>query len=611
MADDNQMKNKLPTKAPRMMRGRAVVEKPKNFKKSILSIVKHLKPYRLSIALVIFSAIISTMFAIVSPKILGNMTTEIVKGLIGGHGINFDNIRNIGLWLIGIYILSAIFSYIQSWIMTRVSQEVTYNLRKDVFRKVSALPLSYFDRTQSGGTVSLITNDIETISQNLNQSIIQVITAVTTILGILIMMLTISWQMTLIAIVVLPVSMFTIQFVVKRSSKFYASQQSSISEINGYVDEMFSNHVIVKTFNGEMVSIEKFNKINHQLYDSAWKAQFLSGLMMPIMQFISNMGYVGVAVVGGILAINGKINIGDIQAFIQYMNQFTQPLSQVANISNILQNTAAAAERVFNFLSETEESNEGQNLKFSKMIEGEVLFDDVNFSYQPGKKVIKGFSAAIKPRHNIAIVGPTGAGKTTIVNLLMRFYDIDSGKIKIDGVDISKVKRSEVRKLFGMVLQDTWIFNGTIAENIAYSRPKASREEIIKAAESAHIDHLINTLPQGYDTVISEDADIISTGEKQLLTIARAILADAPMLILDEATSSVDTRTEALIQSAMSKLSHGRTSFVIAHRLSTIRSADVIFVMKDGDIIEQGCHDELINLGGYYNELYNSQFSNT
>lgn len=594
---------------PAMMNRRLAGEKPKDFKKSMLAIARHLKPYRISVIFVVFSAIISTIFAIASPKILGNMTTEIAKGLMGGHGINFDNIRNIGLWLIGVYIISATFSYLQSWVMTKVSQQVTYNLRKDVFGKVSKLPLSYFDKHENGDTVSLVTNDIETISQNLNQSVIQLITTITTILGIIIMMLTISWQMTLIAIIVLPVSMVLIRFVVKKSRNFYINQQSSIGEIDAYVDEMFSNHVIVKTFNGEKASIDKFNKINFKLYDNAWKAQFLSGLMMPIMQVISNMGYVGVAVVGGAMAINGKIGIGDIQAFIQYMNQFTQPLSQTANIANIIQNTAAAAERVFNFLSEEEEKDESKLIRLGKDIKGEVLFNKVNFSYQPDKKVIKNFNAIIKPRHNIAIVGPTGAGKTTIVNLLMRFYDINSGQIKIDGVDISKVKRSEVRKLFGMVLQDTWIFSGTIAENIAYGKPNATRKQIVEAAKSAHIDHLINTLPNGYDTIISEDADIISAGEKQLLTIARAILADSPMLILDEATSSVDTRTEALIQSAMGKLSHGRTSFVIAHRLSTVRNADVIFVMKDGDIIEQGSHDELILANGYYNELYNSQFS--
>ena len=597
------------------MRGGGTPQKPKNFKKTMKKIFSYLRPFWGRLALVAISAVISTIFAIASPKVLGNMTTEIVNAYIKSQmlgnaiNINFTNIANIGFWLIGLYVVSALFSYLQSWLMTTITQKVTYQFRHQISEKIARLPLRYFDRHENGEIVSHVTNDVETISQNLNQSMTQIITSVIMIVGILGMMISISWQLTIIALMVLPTSMVLITIIVKRSQRYYDRQQAALGEIDGHIDEMFSNHAIVKTFNGEQRSINKFNLINNKLYNSGWKSQFLSGLMMPIMTFISNLGYVGVAVVGGWLAINGKITIGDIQAFIQYMNQFTQPISQTANIANVLQATAAAAERVFAFLDQAEEEPETNTVAAPKLIRGEVVLEDVSFGYDSNQPIIKHFSTHIKPKQSVAIVGPTGAGKTTIVNLLMRFYDIDSGSIKIDGIDTSTMKRNDVRQMFGMVLQDTWLFQGTIAENIAYGKSNATRKEIIAAAKAAHADHFIKTLPDGYDTIISETADSISAGEKQLLTIARAILADSPMLILDEATSSVDTRTEALIQSAMDKLSHGRTSFVIAHRLSTIRNADVILVMREGNIVEQGTHIELLAKKGYYAELYNSQFN--
>lgn len=586
------------------------VEKPKHLKKTLVTIIGYLRPYWGYLIFVAICAIISTIFAIASPKILGNMTDEIIKGLMNRRvGINFQAITGIGLWLIGLYIVSAVFSYIQSWVMTTISQKVTYAFRRDISEKIARLPLHYFDRHENGDVVSRVTNDVETISQNLNQSMTQIVTSVIMIVGILVMMITISWQMTIIAILVLPISITFISLIIKRSQRYYTKQQAALGEIDGHIDEMFSNHAIVKTFNGEQRSIKTFNGINAKLYESGWKSQFLSGLMYPIMQFISNLGYVSVAVMGGWLAINGRVSIGDIQAFIQYMNQFTQPISQTANIANVLQATAAAAERVFEFLAEDEEKPELQTVPAPASVKGEVVLNDVSFGYNPGQPIIKHFTTHIKPKQSVAIVGPTGAGKTTIVNLLMRFYDIDSGSISIDGINIRTMSRHDVRRLFGMVLQDTWLFQGTIADNITYGKPGASHAEIVAAAQAAHIDHFIDTLPDGYNTIISETADSISAGEKQLLTIARAILADAPMLILDEATSSVDTRTEALIQSAMDKLSHGRTSFVIAHRLSTIRNADLILVMRDGNIIEQGTHTELLQQKAYYAELYESQFS--
>lgn len=612
---DNKQKPATPARGgfgggPMGMRGGGgTVPKAKNMKKTLIRIFGYLRPYWWYLGFVAICAIISTIFAIVSPKILGNMTDEIIKGLFGRTGMNFDAINLIGFTLVGLYIVSATFSYIQSWLMTTISQKVTFAFRRDISEKIAKLPLRYFDQHENGQIISHVTNDVETVSQNLNQGMTQIVTSVITIIGILAMMLSISWQMTIIAILVLPSSLFVVSKIVKKSQKYFDKQQASLGEIDGHIDEMFSNHAIVKTFNGETRSIAKFNVVNEKLYNSGWKSMFISGLMMPIMQFIGNIGYVGVAVMGGWLAINGKLTVGDIQAFIQYMNQFTQPIAQTANIANVLQATAAAAERIFEFLEQGEEEPETKTMAKIGAIKGEVVLNNVSFGYDVNQPIIKHFSTHIKPKQSVAIVGPTGAGKTTIVNLLMRFYDIDSGSISIDGVDTSTMKRNDVRKLFGMVLQDTWLFQGTISENIAYGKHDASRAEIIAAAKAAHADHFICTLPDGYDTIISETADSISAGEKQLLTIARAILADAPMLILDEATSSVDTRTEALIQSAMDKLSHGRTSFVIAHRLSTIRNADVILVMRDGNIVEQGTHDELLDKKGYYADLYASQFS--
>jgi len=586
-------------------------EKAKNFKKTFKTFVKYLKPYRISLILVLLLALAATAFTIASPKILGQMTDVIVRGLLNHDQIDFSQIAKIGLWLIGLYAASALFSYLQSWTMAKISQKITYSFRQNIAAKISRLPLSYFDHNEKGNIISRVTNDVETISQNLNQSLVQVMTAAATVIGILIMMLIISWQMTLIALGILPLSFIFIRLIVKSSQRYYNTQQSALGEINGHIEEMFSNHAIVKAFNGEERSINRFNDINADLYDSGWKSQFLSGLMMPLMHFISNLGYVAVAVVGGWLALMGKVSIGGIQAFIQYMNQFTQPITQTANIASVFQSTAAAAERIFEFLEEAEEKPETNNTVQIKNISGHVEFNKINFSYFPGQPIIKDFTAQIRPKCNVAIVGPTGAGKTTIVNLLMRFYDIESGEILIDGINIKQMKRSDVRHLFGMVLQDTWLFNGTIAENIAFGKLEATREEIIEAAQEAQIDHLIRTMPNGYDTIISDSIDSISAGEKQLLTIARAILADAPMLILDEATSSVDTRTEILIQTAMEKLTQNRTSFVIAHRLSTIKNADLILVMRSGNIIEQGQHQELLDKKGFYYSLYNSQFLET
>jgi ATP-binding cassette subfamily B multidrug efflux pump len=583
-------------------------EKAKDFKKAFGTFAGYLRPYWIGFTVVGIFVILSTICSVISPKILGAMTDVIVRGVFNHSGIDFRAIADIGLWLVGLYIASGLFSYAQSWIMTTISQKITYAFRRDISQKISRLPLRYFDQHENGDIISRVTNDVETISQNLNQSMLQAITSVITIVGILAMMLTISWQMTLVAVVILPVSIFFVKLIITRSQRYYNDQQAALGTMDSHIEEMFGSHVIVKSFNGEERSIARFNEINGDLYDSGWKSQFLSGLMMPLTTLISNLGYVAAAVVGGRLAIAGSVSIGDIQAFIQYMNQFTQPISQTANIANVFQTTAAAAERIFNFLDEKEEAPEVDTIGTPKTVSGEVEFKNVSFSYDAGRPIIKNFTAHIAPRSNVAIVGPTGAGKTTIVNLLMRFYDIDSGTITIDGLDMEKMKRQDVRRLFGMVLQDTWLFNGTVAENIAFGRADATRAEIVQAAQEAHIDHFIRTLPQGYDTVIGDAIDVISAGEKQLLTIARAILADAPMLILDEATSSVDTRTESLIQAAMEKLTHGRTSFVIAHRLSTIRNAALILVMRDGNVIEQGNHHQLLAANGFYTSLYNSQF---
>lgn len=642
--------------------GIGLIEKPKNFSETIKKLISYMRPFWIAIIFVFVFAIASTIFAIVSPKILGNMTNQIVgdymnmqlydriiseipktititPGTTGAEvlkqaplsvteqipaniidsiesldfsvrpQINFDTLKFFTIELLILYILSAIFSYIQGWIMTGVSQKITYRFRRDISEKINRLPLSYFDKKTFGEVLSRVTNDVDTVSQTLNQSLTQIVTSITLIIGILIMMLSISWQMTLVSLVLVPLSIFLIAMIVKKSQRYFKEQQKSLGEINGHVEEMYAGHNVMRVFNGEKRSIKKFKQINDKLFDSAWKSQFLSGLMWPIMVFVGNLGFVGVSVFGGWLAVLGKIRIGDIQAFIQYVNQFNQPIIQMANVANVLQSTAASAERVFEFLDEKEEGIEDSTSIVMENIKGGVEFENVIFGYKEEKPVIKGFSASVKPGQRIAIVGPTGAGKTTIVNLLMRFYDVNSGAIKIDGIDIRKIKRADVRKSFGMVLQDTWLFNGTIRENIAYGKPDATEDEIVAAARAARADHFIHSLPQGYDLMLNEETDNISQGEKQLITIARAMLAKTPMLILDEATSSVDTRTEFLIQEAMENLMEGKTSFVIAHRLSTIRNADLILVMDDGNIIEQGTHQELLAKNGFYASLYNSQFA--
>lgn len=619
----NQLKSPLPMGPGRAGHaGMALVEKPKNFSATMKKLISYTKPFWVSIIFVFIFAIASTLFAIVSPKILGNMTNQVVSDLVAmksydhlitnvslpGPQINFGKLEIFVFELLILYFLSTIFSYIQGWVMTGVSQKITYQLRRDISEKINRLPLAYFDKRTFGEVLSRVTNDVDTISQTLNQSLTQIITSITMIVGILIMMFSISWQMTLISLILIPLSFVLIGVIIKQSQRYFKEQQDSLGEINGHVEEMYAGHNVMRVFNGEKESIQKFKKINEKLFSSAWKSQFLSGLMMPIMIFVGNLGFVGVSVLGGWLAINGKIRIGDIQAFIQYVNQFNQPIIQTANIANVLQSTAAASERVFEFLEEKEEESEVNKKNAPKIVSGKVEFNNVVFGYDKNKIIIKDFNAIIKPGQRIAIVGPTGAGKTTIVNLLMRFYDVDQGSIKIDDVDIRDMKRADVRKLFSMVLQDTWLFNGTIRENIIYGKLDATEQEIISTAQAAHADHFIHSLPLGYDLKLNEEADNISQGEKQLLTIARAMLAKAPMLILDEATSSVDTRTELLIQKAMDNLMKGKTSFVIAHRLSTIRNADLILVMNDGNIVEQGNHKELLAKKGFYASLYNSQF---
>ena len=590
-------------------------EKPKNFKETFNKLLEYLRPYRLKLVLVILFAIGSSAFSIVGPKVLGNATTKIFEGLVSkvsgaeNAGIDFQYIANILKILIGLYLTSTIFSYIQGFIVTGVAQNVSYNLRKEISEKVNRLPLKYFDTRTHGEVLSRVTNDIDTVSQSLNQSMSQIITSATTIIGVLIMMISISWQMTLVALLILPISMFLVINVVKRSQKYFVSQQASLGSVNGHVEEVYSGHNIMKAFNAEEEVIAEFRKINSELYDSAWKSQFLSGMMQPIMMFIGNLGYVAVSILGGYLAVRRTIEVGDILSFIQYIRNFTQPLAQVAQISNVLQSTVAAAERVFEFLGEGEEIKETQSPIKLENVQGHVEFDHVKFGYNEDQVIINDFSADIKPGQKVAIVGPTGAGKTTIVKLLMRFYDLQKGRILIDGYDINDFTRNDLRDKLGMVLQDTWLFSGTIMENIRYGRLDATDEEVIQAAKSAHAHRFIKTLPEGYNMVINEEANNISQGQKQLLTIARAILSDSRILILDEATSSVDTRTEVLIQRAMENLMIGRTSFIIAHRLSTIRNADLILVMKDGDIIEQGSHNELLKQSGFYAELYNSQFS--
>ncbi|PFU41405.1 multidrug ABC transporter ATP-binding protein [Bacillus cereus] len=590
------------------------IEKAKNFKGTMNKLLQYLKPYKLSILIVILFAIGSAAFTIVGPKILGNATTKLFEGLVSkvsgapGAAIDFIYIGNIVVLLLGLYILSTVFGIIQGYIISGVAQKVSYNFRKEIDEKINRMPLKYFDKTTHGEVLSRITNDVDTVSQTLNQSMSQIITSVITIIGVLIMMLSISWQMTLVALLILPVSMILIMAVVKRSQKYFKSQQEYLGHVNGQVEEIYSGHNIVKAFNKEEEEVKKFEKVNDTLYHSAWKSQFLSGMMMPIMTFIGNIGYVAVSILGGWLAVKRTIAVGDILAFVQYVRSFTQPIAQVAQIANVLQSTAAAAERVFEFLEEEEEVPEAENPVKLQKVQGEVTFQDVQFGYNPDKIIINNFSSNIKPGQKVAIVGPTGAGKTTIVKLLMRFYDINSGTIYIDGHDIKDFTREDLRNMFGMVLQDTWLFNGSIMENIRYGRLDATDEEVIEAAKAAHVHNFVKTLPNKYQMELNEEASNVSQGQKQLLTIARALIADPKILILDEATSSIDTRTEVLIQKAMENLMEGRTSFIIAHRLSTIRDADLILVMKDGDIVEQGNHEELLKADGFYASLYNSQF---
>lgn len=594
-------------------RGPGAFEKANDFKGTTKKLVKdYLSKYKIALIIVIIFAVGSTIFSIVGPKILGNATTEIFNGIVsklsGGEGINFGNILKILLTLLTLYLISAAFSLIQGFTMTGISQKLTYKLRNDIVVKINKLPMRYFDKRTNGEVLSVITNDIDTLSQNLNQSITQIITSICTLIGILIMMFSISWEMTLVSLIILPVTVIIVGKIVGKSQKYFARQQDYLGHVNGQVEEIYGGHTIVKAFNGEEQAIKEFEKANKELYKSGWKSQFLSGLMHPIMNFIGNIGYVAVAILGGYFAINGRITVGNIQSFIQYNKQFTQPITQIAQISSMLQSMVAAAERVFKFLEEEEEKNDVENPVTTENLKGNVTFDHVRFGYDEDRIIINDFNANIKDGQKIAIVGPTGAGKTTMVKLLMRFYDVNSGKILIDGNNIKDFKRGELRKMFGMVLQDTWLFGGTIKDNIKYSNPEASDADVIEAAKSAHVHHFIKTLPKSYDMVINEESSNISAGQKQLLTIARVILADPKILILDEATSSIDTRTEQQIQSAMDNLMSGRTSFIIAHRLSTIKNADLILVMNHGDIVEQGTHEELLEKGGFYSDLYNSQF---
>lgn len=587
-------------------------EKAKDFKGTFKKILAYMGSYKIALVAVLFFAIGGTTFNIIGPKVLSKATSELFNGLVakvsGTGGINFDRIGKILLILLGLYVLSACLSFIQGWIMTGISQRLCFRLRKEISEKINRMPLKYFESRTVGEVLSRITNDVDTLGQSLNQSVTQLITSVTTIIGVLIMMLTISPLMTLIALVILPVSGTLIAFVIKKSQRFFMAQQEYLGKINGQIEEVYSGQNIVKAFNREKTVIEEFDVTNAVLYQSAWKSQFLSGMMQPIMVFVGNLGYVAVAVSGSLLAIKGAIEVGDIQAFIQYVKSFTQPISQLAQVSNLLQSTAAAAERVFEFLNEEEEDLVAENPVKLETVEGQVSFEHVHFGYKSDKIIINDFNCEVKPGQTVAIVGPTGAGKTTMIKLLMRFYDVNTGSIKLDGHDLREFNRSDLREFFGMVLQETWLFKGTIMENIRYGRLDATDEEVIEAAKAAHAHHFIQTLPGGYHMELNEDASNVSQGQKQLLTIARAILANNRVLILDEATSSVDTRTEAHIQKAMNNLMKGRTSFVIAHRLSTIKDADVILVMKDGDIIEQGNHETLLAQNGFYANLYNSQF---
>ncbi len=594
------------------------VEKAKNFKGTMISLIGYMRPYYINMIISMLFAVLSVVFMVVGPKILGNATTELVNGLyakIGGTGsINFEKIGEILIFLVSIYIVSTLCNFIQNWMMAGVAQKVSYRLRKAMSEKINKLPFSYFDKQSHGEVLSRFSNDVDTVQQTLSQSLAQMISSFVQIIGYLIMMLTISWEMTLLALIVIPLSLILVTTVIKHSQKFFAKQQQSLGNVNGHIEEMYSGHIVMKAYNGEEKSIATFEEYNNDLYESAWKSQFLSGLMQPISMFVGNLGYVGVCILGGYLAMNGRITIGNIQSFITYVRSFNNPISQVAQMMNVLQSTAAAAERVFEFLAEEEDVEETKtpveiyDENGNTDIKGQVTFENVHFGYNPDKIIIHDFSMYIKPGKKIAIVGPTGAGKTTNVKLLMRFYELNSGSIYIDGIKTTDMRRSDLRSLFGMVLQDAWLFNGTVMENLRYGRMDATDEEVVAAADAAYVDHFIRTLDHGYDTMINEESSNISQGQKQLLTIARAFLADPKILILDEATSSVDTRTEVLIQKGMEKLMENRTSFVIAHRLSTIRDADLILVMKDGDIVEAGNHEDLMAADGFYTKLYNSQF---
>ena len=588
-------------------------EKARDFKGTFQRLVQYLGKYNLLILGVLVIAAASTVFSIFGPKILGRATTQLFMDVAAeiagtGSGVNFTAIGEILIQVLILYVISAFLSFLQGYIMAGISVDITYRFRQDIAQKINRMPMGYFDRVSQGEILSRVTNDVDTVSQTLNQSLSQIITSVTSVIGILVMMLTISWQMTLVALLTIPLSMVAINLIVRASQKYFTQQQATLGHVNGHVEEMFGGHLVVKAFNAEEESVRTFNGLNETLYTSAWLSQFLSHLIMPIMRLISNLGYVAVSILGGYYAIRGMVTVGDIQAFIQYVRQFNEPLMQIANISNILQQTAAAAERVFEFINEPEEVAETEEPVRLDDVQGSVEFRDVRFGYERENTVIKDLSFSAQPGQKIAIVGPTGAGKTTLVKLLMRFYDVDGGAILVDGHNIQDFKREDLRAMFAMVLQDTWLYNGTICENIRYGREDATDKEVVQAAETAHVDHFIRTLPGGYELVLNEEATNISSGQKQLLTIARAVLADPPMLILDEATSSVDTRTEILIQQAMDRLMHGRTSFIIAHRLSTIKNADLILVIRDGDIVEKGKHAELLEQKGFYAELYNSQF---
>lgn len=613
MSEQEKTQNKGPMGGRRGMGTMAGGEKAKNFSATMKSLLGYMAEFKVKVTVVIIFAAFSAIFSIAGPKILGKATTKLFEGVMaymGGMGLytDFDYIGRCIALLVVLYLISAAFSYMQSFIMSGVSMSITYRFRQDIAEKINRMPLRYFDTKTHGEVLSRITNDVDTVNQTLNQSLTQIITSATTLIGVLIMMLSISIRMTLVAIMIVPLSLGLITIVVKVSQKYFKQQQKSLGMLNGHIEENYSGHTIVQVFNGEEDAIKEFKQINDTLYVSAWKSQFLSGMMMPIMSFVGNLGYVAVCLLGGYLAVRRVIDIGDIQAFIQYMRSFTQPISQLANISSTLQSTAAAAERVFEFLEEDEEVEEEDRKPNLDDIEGNVEFCHVHFGYSPEKMVINNFSSKIEAGKTIAIVGPTGAGKTTIVKLLMRFYEISSGSILVDGTNITDFSREDLRSMFGMVLQDTWLYNGSIIDNIRYGNFECTDEEVIEAAKAAHCDEFIRTMPNGYHMIINEEAGNLSQGQKQLLTIARTILSDPKILILDEATSSIDTRTEVLIQKAMNSLMQNRTSFVIAHRLSTIRDADLILVMKDGDIVEQGNHEELIERGGFYAELYQSQF---